>query len=235
MVDFDDIMVEGIDIILSQWIKGTGLSYIMEKGLEYKRNRPKGVNYRLYIACKEGKGSMTFWSYDDLEIVTFWDRKADACWKATPKDKSQEPLARSIRYDYDNLEFDSSRISFEYDGEARDAAEKFVNEAYPEHWLSLASGSAYEIKDYDVDEWKVIKVGKKGDAVLGWFKPIFTPADIKKTHLWAGNAGMATGKHEGKMTCYWEFVLQKQKDGLWHCIGPGTGGYMLPEDEQPAP
>lgn len=28
-------------VILSQWIKGTGLSFIMEKGLEYKRDRPK--------------------------------------------------------------------------------------------------------------------------------------------------------------------------------------------------
>lgn len=76
-----------------------------------------------------------------------------------------------------------------------------------------------------------MKIGKKGDSVLGWFEPVFTPVDFEKTGLWAGNTTKAKGKYEGKMTAYRQFVLEKQKDGLWHCTGLGTGGCKLPEDE----
>ena len=74
MVDFDDIMVEGIDIILSQWIKGTGLSYIMEKGLEYKRNRPKTgvrVNGKIldYNDSKEHRNIAISEALDAIENV----------------------------------------------------------------------------------------------------------------------------------------------------------------------
>jgi len=61
-------------VILSQWIKGTGLSFIMEKGLEYKRERPwTGVfiNYRKieYNDSKEHRNIAISESLDAIENV----------------------------------------------------------------------------------------------------------------------------------------------------------------------
>ena len=61
-------------VILSQWIKGTGLSFIMEKGLEYKRNRPKtGVmlNGKIieYNDSKEHRNIAISESLDAIENV----------------------------------------------------------------------------------------------------------------------------------------------------------------------
>lgn len=61
-------------VILSQWIKGTGLSYIMEKGLEYKRNRPKTgvrVNGKIldYNDSKEHRNIAISEALDAIENV----------------------------------------------------------------------------------------------------------------------------------------------------------------------
>ena len=94
---------------------------------------------------------------------------------------------------------------------------------------TLAPGNMYDMDDYEVIRWEVREVSEQGDAVVGSFECAFTPWDADSPGIWAGNTGMGTGEYEGKLTYQREFVLQKQEDGLWHCVGLGTGGYSLPE------
>lgn len=61
-------------VILSQWIKGTGLSHIMEQGLEYKRSRPKTgvrINGKIisYNDSKEHKNIAISETLDAIESV----------------------------------------------------------------------------------------------------------------------------------------------------------------------
>lgn len=46
--------------------------------------------------------------------------------------------------------------------------------------------------------------------------------------LWTGNTGEATGEYEGWLEMSREACLQRQDDGLWHCVSLGTGGVQLP-------
>ena len=131
--------------------------------------------------------------------------------------------------EYDNLDVSTSRISFQVEGGAQEAADFFVHSAYGEHMTSLAPENMYGISDYEVVRWKVREVSETGDAVVGSFEYAFVPWDMNSPGIWAGSTGEGTGEYEGKLTCYREFVLQKQEDGSWHCIGLGTGGYSLPE------
>ena len=64
---------------------------------------------------------------------------------------------------------------------------------------------------------------------VGYFNYAFVPLDFNSPGIWAGNTSEGSGKYEGKLMCYREFVLQLQEDGNWHCTGLGTGGYTLPE------
>ncbi len=131
--------------------------------------------------------------------------------------------------EYDNLDVDVSRISFNVEGGAQEAAEYFVYSAYSDHMTSLAPGSIYGMSDYAVVQWQVREISETGDAVVGSFEYAFTPWDLNSPGIWAGNTAEGTGEFEGKLTCYREFVLQQQENGSWHCIGLGTGGYKLPE------
>ena len=131
--------------------------------------------------------------------------------------------------EYDNLDVDCSRIAFSTEGNAEATVDYFVHTAFGEHMTALEPGSIYGISNYEIIEWMVREVSKDGDAVVGSFQYAFTPWDFDSPGIGAGNTSEGTGDYEGKLACYREFVLHQQEDGLWHCIGLGTGGYTLPE------
>lgn len=178
----------------------------------------------------DGEQNMTFWSDGDAGTVQYSDGSgAIYYWSASPLDDFSVSIAEDIRAEYDNLDVDYSRISFSLSGSAEDAADYFVHSAYGSHMTNLAPGNMYGVSDYEVVNWEVREVSGDGDAVVGWFECAVIPWDMDSPGIWAGNTGEGTGEYEGWLTYYREFVLQKQEDGYWHCIGLGTGGYTLPE------
>lgn len=162
-------------------------------------------------------------------MVQYSDGDAASFWRASPKYDHSGSIAEDIRREYDNLDVDASRISFCVEGGAQEAAEYFVRSAYGDHMTSLAPGSIYGMSDYQVVQWEVREISEAGDAVVGSFQYAFSPWNLNSPGIWAGNTAEGSGDYEGKLTCYREFVLQRQEDGSWHCIGLGTGGYSLPE------
>ena len=183
----------------------------------------------LTAASADGTTKMTFWSNSGAGMVQYSDGNASSFWAAAPAEDYQESIAKDIRMEYDNLDVDYSRIAFSADGNAEAAADYFVHTAFSEHMTALEPGSIYGITDYDVVQWTARETNENGDAVVGTFEYAFIPRDFDSPGIWAGNTTEGTGDYEGKLTCYREFVLQQQEDGLWHCIGLGTGGYTLPE------
>lgn len=183
----------------------------------------------LTAAAADGSNRMTFWSDSGSGTVQFSDGDSTSFWMASPENDGSESIAEDIRMEYDNLDADSSRISFLTEGTAEEAADYFVHSAYGDHMSSLEPGSIYGISEYEVIDWAVREVSKDGEAVVGFFQYAFVPWDFNSPGIWAGNTGEGAGNYEGKLTCYREFVLQRQEDGLWHCTGLGTGGYSLPE------
>ena len=186
-------------------------------------------DYWLTAVSANGAETMKFWSDSGAGMVQYSDTSASFFWSAAPAEEQNISIAEDIRMEYDNLDADSSRISFLTEGTAEEAADYFVHSAYGDHMTTLEPGSIYGISEYEVIDWAVREVNKTGDAVVGSFEYAFVPWDMNSPGIWAGNTGEGTGEYEGKLTCYREFVLQKQEDGSWHCIGLGTGGYSLPE------
>lgn len=177
----------------------------------------------------DGTKIMTFWATSGAGMVQYYDGNTTTFWSASPAYDYNESIAKDIRLEYDNLDVDYSRIAFYLDGSAEEAADAFVHSAYGSHMTALAPGSMYGMSDYDVVQWKVREISETGDAVVGTFQCAFTPWDFNSAGIWAGNTEEGTGRYQGKLIYYREFVLQRQEDGYWHCIGLGTGGYTLPE------
>lgn len=186
-------------------------------------------DFWLTAISADGAKSMTFWANSGAGMVQYNDGNTTTYWSASPANEYNKSIAEDIRFEYDNLDVDYSRISFYLDGSAEEAADFFVHNAYGSHMMSLAPGNMYGMSDYDVAQWEVREVSENGDAVVGWLECAFTPWNSNSSGIWAGNTAEGTGAYEGKLTFYREFVLQRQTDGYWHCIGLGTGGYSLPE------
>ena len=189
---------------------------------------PEPSEFWLTAASVDGT-AMTFWSNSGAGMVQYSDGNASSFWSAAPADDFHASIASDIRMEYDNLDVDTSRISFSVEGGAQKAAEYFVHTAFGNHMTSLEPGSMYGISDYEVCHWDVKDISERGDAVVGSFRYAFVPWDFNSSGIWAGNTDEGSGDYEGKLICYREFVLQQQEDGSWHCTGLGTGGYTLPE------
>ncbi len=190
---------------------------------------PEPSLFWLTAVSADGTESMTFWANGGAGMVQYEDGSEPRFWSAKAADGSGGSIANDVRFEFYNLEVDHSRISFSLDGSAEDAADFFVHNAYGSHMMSLSSGSAYGMSDYEVIEWNVLRVSETDDAVVGMFQCAFTPQDFDSPAIWAGNTDYGTGQYQGKLTWSREFVLQKQDDGCWHCIDLGTGGAALPE------
>ena len=186
-------------------------------------------DFWLTAASADGAKSMTFWANSGAGMVQYNDGNITTYWSASPANEYSKSIAEDVRHEYDNLDVDYSRIVFYFDGSAEAAADSFVHSAYGSHMMSLAPENMYGMSEYDVVQWEVREISENGDAVVGWFECAFTPWDFYSIGIWAGNTTEGTGAYEGKLTFYREFVLQRQENGYWHCIGLGTGGYSLPE------
>lgn len=186
-------------------------------------------DYWLTAVSADGTVSMTFCSDGGAGTVQYSEGGSTTVWTATPPAGASISIAEEIRYEYYNLDVDCTRISFNLEGNAEEAADYFVHDAFPAHMANLAPENGYGFSDYDVVEWNVREVSKDGEAVVGSFRCAFIPWDFESSDLWAGNTVEGTGEYEGKWTFFREFVLQRQDDGLWHCVEIGTGGCALPE------
>ena len=186
-------------------------------------------SFQITALSADGTKSITVWEDGGAGVMRYTDGGTQTLWAASPLQGGKGSIARDLRGEYDNLDADCTRIAFEAQGGAQQAAETFVRSVYGEHMATLAPGNMYGMDDYEVIRWEVREVSEQGDAVVGSFECAFTPWDADSPGIWAGNTGMGTGEYEGKLTYQREFVLQKQEDGLWHCVGLGTGGYSLPE------
>lgn len=196
---------------------------------ELEMPSPEPSDFWLTAISTDGKQSVTFWADSGAGTVQYSSATGSTYWSAKPINEYSSSIAEDIRAEYDNLDVSYSRISFYLSGSAEDAAEAFVHSAYGSHMMNLAPGSMYGMSDYEVVDWDVREVSEDDSAVVGWFQCAFIPLDVDSPGLWAGNTSNGTGKYEGWLTRYREFVLQRQEDGYWHCIGFGTGGYCLPE------
>lgn len=185
--------------------------------------------YWLTAKSADETASITFWADSGAGMVQFSDGTSSAYWKASSGKNGAGSIAEDVRWEYDNLDVDCSRIFFPLNGTAQEAAEYFVHNAYGEHMAHLEPGNIYGFGDYEVMDWAVREVSAGGNACVGYFKYAFVPWDFNSPGIWAGNTSEGSGEYEGKLTCYREFVLQLQEDGNWHCTGLGTGGYTLPE------
>lgn len=73
-------------------------------------------------------------------------------------------------------------------------------------------------------QWKLLALV----TVLVLTAGVVLTGDWNYVNLWAGNTGEATGEYEGWLEMSREACLQRQDDGLWHCVSLGTGGVQLP-------
>lgn len=195
---------------------------------EQENPTTESSEYWMTAVSADGDKTMIFWAGADEDMVQYTEGDCICYWSAKPADQYSLTIAKAIRWEYDNLDENYSRIAFALDGKAEEAADYFVHTAYADHMLNLAQGSQYGILDYDVVDWDVIEVSDAGDAIVGHYEYAFTPCDFNSPGIWAGNTREGTGAYEGRLTERMEFVLQIQEDGLWHCIGLGTGGCHLP-------
>lgn len=186
-------------------------------------------DFWLTAASSDGKQSMTFWSNSGAGIVQYNSETGSTYWSAKPVDGYSVSIAEDVRGEYDNLDVSCERISFSLSGSAMVAAEHFAHNAYGSHMMNLAPGNMYGVSAYEVVDWGVLDVSDDDSAVVGRFRCAVIPWDMDSPGIWAGNTSMGTGEFEGWVTYSREFVLQKQEDGYWYCIGLGTGGYTLPE------
>lgn len=190
-----------------------------------------------YITVRSADGGREFAFFDGSDLVCYSTDGVEAWYTLQTKRETGYSLSESMRWEYDGEAVSYARIAFRDDGTPEQTAERFVKEIYAEQRLRLPPGGAYSILDYRVVDWDVTEVSKDKVAILGSFQFAVVPPDFpgESSALWAGNTGLGEGEWEGWLVMGREFVLQKQKDGLWHCIGFGTGGYRLPEEFKPLP
>ncbi|MGI6031776.1 MAG: M56 family metallopeptidase [Eubacteriales bacterium] len=186
--------------------------------------------FSLVLSSEDGTRRMTLWPQGDGLLL--WEEEGSASWwQATSKqDPGQGSAIRELRMEYDNLEMDSSQLIFDAQGDASAVAETFVREVYGAQLLGLTPGNMYRALQYDVVDWTLEDVNPDGTAILARFEYAIIPEDFQSPGIWAGNTGNGTGKYEGWLTMSRQFILKKQEDGLWHCVGLGTGGYALLEE-----
>lgn len=179
-----------------------------------------------------GAASMIFTDCGGTVMLTIAYEDVLTRWLGVPLDSmySSGDLLGDLRWEYDRLMASWERVTFSLDGGAEAAARHFAETAYGEHLMNQAPGSSCGAVEYELLQWECRKTSYDGTAVLGWFEAKLTPETGAYSSLWAGNSRpVEEGNYDGPLTMSREFVLQKQSDGLWHCIGLGSGGYMLPE------
>ena len=170
--------------------------------------------------------SFTFFA--DSNFVLYNKGGTSVWYEVTYKYEDDIALSTTIRYAYDSHAINYTNIMFNYSASPDEVAELFVHEMYGAYMLNRAPGGLATVTDYTVVDWRVTEVSEDETALVGQFKYAVVPENYNSPGLWAGNTTDGEGEYEGWLVMSREFVLQKQDDGYWHCIGLGTGGYTLP-------
>ena len=186
----------------------------------------------LSLSDPEGSCSLTYYDSGDPGLLCLRDGGEESYWtagKSQNEDFSAVSLWHVLRAESDNLELSAGAAPFSA-ADATDAAAYFAETAYGEMMLGLTPGSTYEITQYQLMERAdYLLISEDGRAVVGGMTYGVKPVDYAGTDLWAGNTRGGEGEYQGWLVMERQFCLQRQEDGLWHCVEMGTGGVGLPE------
>ena len=197
----------------------------------------KPGSYEVHLASVDGTKSFTIFN-GNTTTVMYNDGSNRMYWSAADKDNTNSfwgehvmnpSLAELMYNEYLELCMSTDNVSFSLSGNASEAAELFVKRIYKEQCLDNEPPGKYSIKDYSALHWGVIEAGGDGKAIVGWMEYTLLPEYPDLHGFGAGNTVNGEGEYKGWPVMYRQFVLQKQADGFWHCVGFGTGGYSLPE------
>lgn len=210
----------------ANWIAQTMAGYTWEK-MENPPDEP--FDYQFFVASGDGTKRMTFCQYDVWGAVKYTDGQSTTYWTATTENTAKGSVAYGIWFEYVN--FEAGRpIVFQIDGDAEAAAEYFATRAYGEHLESYAPGGPNSIHEYEAADWEAEEISEDGTVVTGHVNYTFVPDVISDNALWWIPNTSEYG--EGRYIAYRTFILQKQADGCWHCMGTGTGNFYV-TDVQP--
>lgn len=189
---------------------------------------PEGEwDYWLTYTSADGEVSVTFY-HGENGPVKYEDGENTVWWQVRPNFWNGRSDAETLRMAiYDNLEVSSELIPAFPADSARDAVRSFAETVWGDHLKNTTPGSIYCVLDYKVRSWSVEQISTDGNAVVGVVRYAVLPEDYTAPGLWAGSTEGGTGEYEGWLMMGREFILERQADGLWHCLSEGTGGAML--------
>jgi hypothetical protein len=185
--------------------------------------------FSITLTSADGIKAMSFLK-GEQDIVMYDDGKSIRYWSATlvaDENPSWLTLADILYRHYVNFITDDSSIAFASSGGAREAADLFAHKIYKEQEFDRVPPGGLSVENYEVVDLRVDDISDDGKKVLGWMQYAILPTDINVHMLEAGSPIYGEGKYEGWLFISSQFVLQKQEDGLWHCIGMGYGWSSL--------
>ncbi|HHX74192.1 MAG TPA: hypothetical protein GX699_04740 [Firmicutes bacterium] len=102
-------------------------------------------------------------------------------------------------------------------------------ENYASQQKNLSAGNGAKITDLDVLQLNVFLAEEGGNKDKFAFKCSFAvkPVQYDSPHWWAFDYTSGTGAYEGWIILGFEFRLDRDGNGYWHCTGMGTGGVTL--------
>ena len=189
---------------------------------------PEGEwDYWLTYTSADGEVSVTFY-HGENGPVKYEDGENTVWWQVRPNFWNGRSDAETLRQViYDNLETSTELLPAFSVASARDAVWFFAESVWGDYLMSTTPGSIYHVLDYKVLSWSVEQISTDGNAVVGAVRYAVLPEDYTASGLWAGNTEAGIGEYEGWLVMGREFMLERQADGLWHCLDLGTGGVMI--------
>lgn len=140
-------------------------------------------------------------------------------------------LPDMMMIDFSGYEIDIENLTVPVmEGEtAEDTLYRFLN-AYGEHLMHVTPENISRITDFKVLDFYETQTSDT-KILLRFNFAVKPPEELyQSTPWWAGNSGDGEGELEGWLVMYREMVLE-QEEGVWRCIGFGTGGYSLDTQE----
>jgi hypothetical protein len=185
------------------------------------------------LVSGDGTKEMIFWDGEKTTVM-YDNGKSKQYWSAVASRNNYRGwnLGTLLEEMYDEYvykyNFTMPEIAFSISGDAKKAASAFAYKIYREQYFDKLPPSRYSIKDYKVVNFSVKEISDDGKAVIGQLNHAVVPLKNSYACLGFGNTVEGEGEYKGWVVSREQFVLQKQEDGLWHCIGMGTGGAELP-------
>ncbi|MBQ9910508.1 MAG: hypothetical protein IJM50_03325 [Lachnospiraceae bacterium] len=158
---------------------------------------------------------------EDTGIIVYETTDEQFCWTADIISYKGDPartITSLVRRDYDNMEFDFSRIRFECAGDAAAVTEYFLKTVLPEFLDSLEPESLFRIKNYSPYGYNLSEVSSEGDTIRGMARFYVIPQDPENTGWYGLNTIEGMGQHESWLMMELPFKLILQEDGYWQFI-----------------